>query len=186
MTSIFHRTAQPVATPKGGAVLILIVVLLFVAAAAGGGYFAYKKWIEKPPLKTKFATLPIKKELIQFSSNTISPALYHNMAMIDEMLLTLDKELDRLKRIGKQFPNQKGVVSPRISALDGSRERLSAILTDAAGRIEKMYVTWLVDREEGILQIRDQKNSLTQGLADAIRKEAGLLGRIQNNPEAQS
>ena len=186
MAPTSRRTSQPVRNTKGGAVVIILLVFLFVAATAGGGYFAYNKWIRKPPLKTKLATIPLKKELIQFSNDAISPALYHNMVMIDEMLVTMEKELDRLKRIGKQFPNQKAVVSPRISALDGARKRLSTVLSDAAGRIEKMYVAWLVDRREGIDQIRDQKSSLTQGLAEAIRNEAGLVGRIKNNPEAHS
>ena len=186
MASTFHCTLQPVRNTKGGAVFIILLVTLFVAATAGGGYFAYTKWIRKPPLKTKLATIPLKKELIQFSNDTISPALYHNMVMIDEMLVTMEKELDRLKRIGKQFPNQKGVVSPRISALEEACKRLSTVLSEAAGRIEKMYVAWLVDRKEGFNQIRDQKGSLTQGLAEAIRNEAGLVGRIKNNPEAHS
>lgn len=181
-----HDSTRPVKNTNGGAVIIVVALLLFIAIAVGGGYITYNKFLKKPPLKTKLSSVKIKKELIQFSNNRISPALYHNMVMIDDILVMMDKELDRLKRINKQFPNQSEIVSPQVKALSDAHDRLSTALADATTRIEKIYVTWLVDQKEGAGQIRTQKGLLAQQLAEAIRNEAGQIGRIKNNPEARS
>jgi len=41
----------------------------------GSGYFAYAKFIKKPPIQTKLASVRIKPALIQFSHDQESPIL---------------------------------------------------------------------------------------------------------------
>ena len=63
---------------------------------------------------------------------------------------------------------------------------MAKVLADVSAELEKMYVTWLVNRSEGTGQIRSQKGTLTRQLADAIRGEAVLISRIRSNPDAAS
>lgn len=97
--------------------------------------------------------------------------------------MMMNKELDRLKRIAKQFPEQEAIIKPQTQALTESRDRLAATLTDAAASIEKIYVTWLVDRTNGVSQINNQRGTLTRQLADAIREENNLVSRLRANPD---
>jgi hypothetical protein len=181
-----HHLISPIRNTSGGAAGILIALVLVLALAGGGGFWAYNKYYKKEPLRSKLSSMKVKAELIRFTHDHVSTALYGNMVLLDDILVMMDKELDRLKRIGKKFPNQRGIVASQIEELKEARERMARILTDVNATIEKMYVTWLVDRSEGTGQIRSQKGTLTRQLADAIRGEAVLIGRIRTNPDAAS
>jgi hypothetical protein len=160
--------------------------MVLVLALAGGGFLAYNTYYQKEPLRSKLATIKVKPELIRFTHDQVSTALYHNMVMLDDILVMMDTELDRLKRIGKKFPNQQRIVASQTEALKKARERMARVLTDVNAALENMYVTWLVNRSEGTGQIRSQKGTLTRQLADAIRGEAVLISRIRTNTEAKS
>jgi len=174
------------ANTSGRAVGILIAMVLVLALAGGGGFLAYNKFYKKAPLRSKLASMKVKTELIRFTHDQVSTALYHNMVMLDDILVMMDKELDRLKRIGKKFPNQQRIIASQTEELKTARERMARALTDVNATLENMYVTWLVDRSEGTGQIRSQKGTLTRQLADTIRGEAVLIGRIRTNPDAAS
>ena len=181
-----HHPISPMANTSGGAVGILIAMVLVLALAGGGGFLAYNKYYKKEPLRSKLATMKVQRELIRFTHDRVSTALYHNMVMLDDILVMVDKEMDRLKRIGKKFPNQRGIVATQTEELKRARERMARVLTDVNAALENMYVTWLVNRSEGTGQIRSQKGTLTRQLADTIRGEAVLIGRIRTNPDAAS
>jgi len=157
-----------------------------LALAGGGGYWAFNKYYGKAPLRSKLSSIKIKAELIRFTHNHVSTALYGNMVLLDDVLVMVDNELNRLKRIGRKFPKQRGIVAAQTKALNIARERMATVLTDVCAKLEKIYVTWLVNRAEGTGQIRSQKGTLTRQLADAIRGEAVLIGRIRTNPNAAS
>ena len=181
-----QRPISPINNTSGGAVGILIALVLALALAGGGGFWAYDKYFKKEPLRSKLASTKVKGELIRFTHDRVSTSLYRNMVLLDDILVMMDTELDRLKRIGKKFPNQGGIVASQTEELKQARERMAQVLTDVNVTLEKMYVTWLVNRSEGTGQIRSQKGTLTRQLADAIRGEAVLIGRIRTNPDATS
>ena len=163
---------------------LALALMLVLVLAGGGGYWAFNKYYKKAPLRAKLSSMKIKKELISFTHDRVSAALYSNMVLLDDILVMMDKELDRLKRIGKKFPNQRAIVAAQTKELNIARERMAKVLADVSAKLEKMYVTWLVNRSEGTGQIRSQKGTLTRQLADAIRGEAVLISRIRNNPDA--
>jgi hypothetical protein len=181
-----HHKNSPINNANGGAAGILIALVLVLALAGGGGYLAYTKHYKKEPLRSKLSSMKIKEELIRFTHDHVSTALYGNMVLMDDIMVMMDKELDRLKRIGKKFPNQRGIVAAQTKELTIARERMATVLADVSAKVEKMYVTWLVNRSEGTGQIRSQKGTLTRQLADAIRGEAVLISRIRTNPDAAS
>ena len=181
-----HRHIHPANNANGGAAGILIALVLVLALAGGGGYWTYTKYFKKEPLRTKLASMKIKEELVAFTHDHVSTALYGNMVLADDIVVMMDKELDRLKRIGKKFPNQREIVAAQTKELTIARDGMAKVLADVSATLEKMYVTWLVDRSEGAGQIRSQKGTLTRQLADVIRGEAVLISRIRTNPDATS
>jgi hypothetical protein len=181
-----HHPINSINNTSGGVVGILIAVVLVLALAGGGGFLAYNKYYKKEPLRSKLASMKVNGELIRFTHDQVSTALYRNMVMLDDILVMMDTELDRLKRIGKKFPNQRGIVAAQTQELTVARDGMAKVLADVSAKLEKMYVTWLVNRSEGTGQIRSQKGTLTRQLADAIRGEAVLIGRIRSNPDAAS
>ncbi len=177
---------HPMKNASGGAVFVIVLLLVFMSILGGGGYVAYTKFIKKPPLQTKLACVKIKPELVQFSHDLISPILYNNMVMMDDILVMMDKELDRLKRIEKKYPNQAKIVTPQIEELSAARDRLGEALERVTAKIEKIYVTWLVNQRDGAVQIRENRSLLTNQLAETIRDEAMLIGRVRKNKDATS
>ena len=181
-----HHPISTINNVTGGAVGIVIAVVLVLALAGGGGYLAYTKYYKREPLQTKLSSIKTKEELVRFTPDLVSTALYRNMVLLDDIVVMMDSELDRLKRIGKKFPNQREIVASQTEELKVARERMANVLADVNATLEKIYVTWLVNRSEGIGQIRSQKGTLTRQLADAIRGEAVLISRIRTNPDAAS
>jgi hypothetical protein len=177
---------SPINNAAGGAAGIVITLLLVLALAGGGGYLAYNKYFKKEPLRTRLSSIKMKAELIRFTHDDVSTALYSNLITLDDIVVMMNKELDRLKRIDKKFPNQHDIIATQTGDLTTARDHLAKVLVDARAKIEKIYVTWLVDRSKGRGQINARKGTLTRQLADAIRGEAALTGRIRTNPDAAS
>jgi hypothetical protein len=180
------RLYNPIGNVTGGTAGIVVALLLVLAVAGGGGYWAYANHFRKAPLKTKLASLKTKEEMVRFTHDRVSRALYHNMIMLDDIVVMMDKELKRLKRIGRKFPNQKDIITSQTQELTAARDHLAASLKEVTASVEKIYVIWLVDRAAGTSQIQSNKGTLTRKLADAIRGEAVLIGRIRSNPDAAS
>ncbi|PID39935.1 MAG: hypothetical protein CR984_05800 [Proteobacteria bacterium] len=166
---------------RGGAAGIVIVLVLILGAVAGGGYWAYNKFLKEKPPRTKLSTLKAKEELVQFAHDRMSRALHANMIIVDDFVVMLDKEVKRLKSIGKKFPDQSNIIEPQVKALTAARESLASALEAVYATIEKTYVTWLVDRVRGIKQIKAQKGTLAQQLADVVREHAELIRSIRKN-----
>jgi hypothetical protein len=171
---------------NGGIVGILIALILVLALAGGGGFWAYTNLLKKKPLQTKLASHKVKAEVVRFTNDYVSQALYHNLITVDDLVVMMDKELKRLKRIGTKFPNQRNIITAETSQLSTARNKLSKVLSGVTAALEKMYVIWLVDQDRGVSEINSQKGTLTRQLADAIRDESVLIGRIRSNPEAAS
>jgi len=181
-----HSHTNPLRNARGGAAGIVIAVLVVLGVAAGGGYWAYNKYLKKEPPRTKLASLKVKEELVQFVYDRVSRALHYNMVTMDDIVVMMDTEVKRLQRIGKKFPDQSGIIDPQVKELTKARKRLATVLQEVTAAVEKIYVTWLVDRSVGTSQIKAQRGTLTRTLADAIRGEQVLISRIRNNPSAAS
>jgi hypothetical protein len=183
-THSHQQTVHPMANDRGGAMVLIIVLTLILVLIGAGGYYAYNRYMKPEPLRSKLSSSKIKEEVIHFVNDNVSAALYQNMIMLDDIVVTVDKELKRLDRIGKKFPNQKKIVSAQSESLQLARKRMAKALDDTTAKLEKMYVIWLVDRAQGVQQIKSQRAPLTQRLADAIRLDHGLIGSIRTNPNA--
>jgi hypothetical protein len=186
MASIPNDHQPLISNTNGGAVGIVIALILVVALAGGGGFWAYKHHYQKAPLRTKLASVKVKEELVRFTHDRVSRALYHNLVTLDDIMVMMDKELKRLKRIARKFPNQDDIVTSQTEELVICRQRLGKTMNDVVAKTEKMYVTWLVDQSRGVGMINSQRGTLTRQLADAIRGDAVLIGRIRSNPNATS
>ena len=183
-THTHQQTVHPIANDRGGALVLIIVLSLTLVLIGAGGYYAYDRYMKPEPLRSKLSSSKIKEEVIHFANDNVSAALYQNMIMLDDIVVTVEKELKRLDRIGKKFPNQKRIVTAQSESLQLARERMAKALAETTAKLEKMYVTWLVDRARGVAQIKSQRVSLTQRLADAIRQDHELVGSIRANPNA--
>lgn len=186
MASSPHHHRHPITNDNGGVAGILITLVLVLALAGGGGFWTYNKYLKKEPLRTKLASTKVKDELVKFTHDYVSRALYRNLMTLDDILVMMDKELKRLKRIGTKFPDQSNIITTQTKELDMARDKLAKAMTEVIAKLEKTYVIWLVDRTKSTSQINSQKGTLTRQLADAIRDEAVLIGRIRSNPEAAS
>jgi hypothetical protein len=181
-----HPPCHQVNNSSGSAAGILIALVLVLALAGGGGFWAYTNYFKKKPLQTKLSSHKVKEEVVRFTNDYVSRALYHNLITIDDIVSMMNKELKRLKRLGSKFPNQSSIITTQTKELNTARDKLSKAMSEVTAALEKMYVIWMVDRARGISEINAQKGTLTQQLADAIRNESVLIGRIRSNPEAAS
>lgn len=180
-----HRQ-NPLYSTTGGALGIVIALVLVLALVGGGGFWAYHQHSKKEPLRMRLASTKVQPDLIRFTHDQVSTALYHNLIQLDDILVMMKAELNRLKRIGNRFPNQEVIIASQAEALELAHDRLALVLTDTTANLEKMYVIWLVDRSKGTGQIHALRGDINRHLADALRSEAVMISRIRTNANAPS
>ena len=97
-------------------------------------FFAYTKFLKKEPLQTKLVSQKVKEEVLQFTNDYVSQAIYQNLITMDDTVVMLDKEIKRLKRIGTKFPNQRTIITTQTDQLSTTRNRLAKAMGEVTAR----------------------------------------------------
>ena len=109
--------------------------------------------------------LQLKKEIITFTFHKI-PKIYSGLVKLDNEIVLTDKELERLKEIETEFPKQSKIISTERNNWQRVKKDLNSSLTNLEKEIEKIYVTYLVNKNKG----RDLIKNNMKALLDTINK----------------
>ncbi|MBF0117658.1 MAG: hypothetical protein HQK79_02395 [Desulfobacterales bacterium] len=145
----------------------LFLILFLVSISATSTYFGIDYFSNLPRKKEKLAKVELKDELIIFT-NKMLPEVYKGILKINDEIIKIEKEIDRLNKISKEFPQQKNIVDLEINMWSKSQKDLQNVLITIQKSIETIYVTYLVNKEKGKERIQNEKENLNKIASDAM------------------
>ena len=154
---------------------IITVFVIIAAVAVVTGCDLVKK--EKKP-RQDLSRVQLKGDIILFTFKTV-PYLYSSLVRLNDEIVLIDKELERLITIEGEFPRQKKIISLERSNWKKIQKGLFAALSNIEKDTEKIYVTHLVNKAKGKELIDKRVETLTTSIKEALNTSQPHTKRLK-------
>jgi len=152
-------------------IAVTLLILLAVGASAYTVYHFYFKGDDKASTyrKSVLENVDIPDEMLEFTFHQM-PRLYDALKTYDRYSAMINAEIERIRTIGNQYPEQEDIVSDQVETWTDRKEDMDEVYDEIENEIKELYVLFHVNQEKGETQITDTKEDLyTQ--ADNILKQ---------------
>ncbi|MBC8319005.1 MAG: hypothetical protein H8E41_13995 [Desulfobulbaceae bacterium] len=154
---------------KGSATIILLVILL--ALLATGGYFGYTRFYLKGDDTNTFTKdlthIPLQEEVL-LSTYEKLPDVYFGLVDINKELQIINKEIERLTEMEKEYPQQIEIISSEKDIWNSVKQDISKTTTTLQKEIETLHVAYRVNQEKGQKRIADKKDQLQESIRKTL------------------
>jgi len=151
-------------------IFILLMVLIAVGAASFLVYTLY--FTPKEPEKRVYQKvgLPhvqLPQEMLVFSFNHF-PDLYAGLVNFNAQISLFDQEIQRIEAIAQQYPEQKKITDTEKKVLEKGKSTLLKAFAKLEKPIKETYVLFQVDETQGLAQIKEKRQELTDMAKNAL------------------
>lgn len=161
---------------------ILAVLTIMIAA----GYIGVKQWWAQNQPRRALTAIKTNADVLGWSYRHI-PELYFQIVALDDVISLLETELNRLKELGKKYPDQKAIIAVESTQLKKKQDELTDILTKAGKAIEAIYVTYKIDPRKGQQKIGSKETyDLGKHLKSTLKTHSRLAYRINSQKKAET
>lgn len=144
------------------AILISILFLLIIGLTLAGCNGS------KGPNPLKDLThINLNEDVILFTYNNI-PRIYSGLVSIDNEIVLIDNELERLKEIETEYPRQFKVVAIEKTNWIKIRRNLLDDLEALEKDIERLYVSYIVNKDKGNALIKEKSETIVIAINTAL------------------
>jgi hypothetical protein len=158
-------------------ILIWLILLVLVAA---GGYVGYNQFLKKKaPSLQSLAKVELKPELIAFTFEQL-PNLYPELVRLNDEIILIEQEMERLDDIATNFPSQRKIVGDEKTLWNKTLKELSNTLNAIEKEIETIYVTYLVHNAKGRQLIEEHQGRLTEAASSALSASSEYTQRLKD------
>lgn len=173
---------------KGSVIKKLFITLILLASLAGGaiwgvGFFSK----DTTPFVLTLENITLKEPTLRFTYK-ILPAVYTGLFRINSEISLIDSEIKRLEQMEKEYPAQKRIIITEKSLWLKLKKDLSKTLTGLEKEVETLYVSYSVNRENGLAQIDGKQRTLVDTIDSALdrsQKDTQRLKRPKKSIFAQ-
>jgi hypothetical protein len=159
-------------------IVTLMLILVLCGAVWVGIHFLEKKEI----LSVKsFEYIRMKPEVIAFTFEKL-PDLYDDLLSMNHEIFLIDREIQRMNEIEKDFPAQKKIVTSEKKIWQQTRQNLLEALNQSDKKTEALYVAWQVNPQKGLQMIEDRRNELVSSMDDSLKTAKSLTRRLDHSP----
>jgi hypothetical protein len=159
---------------KGSATIIVLIVVLVLLSV--GGYFGYTKFYLKHGDSNTFnadlAHISLKEVILRATYEQL-PDVYFGLVKMNSELLVINKEIERLLNMEKEFPQQLEIISSEKTIWSSIEKNVSDTISLLEKEVETLYVAHKVNREKG-KKLIDVKKKQLQGIINKTLKETQL------------
>ncbi|MDD2391024.1 MAG: hypothetical protein PHP23_15025 [Desulfobacterales bacterium] len=163
---------------KGISVLKLILVILILLALAGGAFWGYQKAMNPSLKRVPLSNVSLKDEIVGFTFDML-PGLYQRLVSLDREISLIDQEINRLEKMGAEFPRQKNIITTEKSTWSGIRKDLIRFDSDFEKQLETLYVAYMVNRDRGASQMEQEKRQMIESADKALASSGKLTRRLE-------
>jgi len=160
----------------------IIFILILILMLGGASYFGVHFLEKKEVLSVKaFEHIPMKSEVIAFTFEKL-PDLYNDLLRMNYEISLIDREIQRMNNIEKDFPAQKRIVTSEKKIWQQTRQNLLEALNRSDENIEALYVAWQVNPGKGMQIIEDRRDELSSAMDDSLEAAGNLTRRLAQSP----
>ncbi len=149
-------------------IILLIIIFLLVAAV-----FAYKFFFsssenpEKIYTSVSLENIKLPDEMLKFTFDHQND-LYFVILEYDRRVILLLNEINRIKNLGKQYPDQIKITEKEsknlIKAKDKAKKKFDKIIKE----IRSLYVLYNVNKDQGLKKIQEKNKDLILLAREAV------------------
>jgi hypothetical protein len=189
----FPSEAEKVAPKKKRLPIKLIIIILVVLIAVGvSGFVVYKFWFSAPPegkteervykqIELTHVTLP--EEMVRFSFDHFPP-LYDAIVTYNAEMMLLEKEIDRIVKIGELYPEQKKIADKEKKAWEKTKETLKKSFIKIEKPVKETYVLFRVNEAQGRVRITEMQQELADAALSALAPAQEMTQKLKNAEQA--
>lgn len=156
--------------------LTILIILL-----GGGGFLGYQKFY-KPEygkdFKKDIESVTLQEDILKFTYKKLNN-VYALIINYDNEILLINKEVERLVEMEKEFPKQIKIILDEKKIWEEARTNLVESLAALENEIVSIYVTHKVNQQKGITLIKEKKESLHATANDTIVSYKELTKRLK-------
>jgi len=157
-------------------VKLIIIIILVLTAAGASGYVVYSIYFTtKDPLApdAKYKTVELEHinlpaEMMEFTFKNFR-GLYLSIIDINKEINLLNSEIERIDAIAKKYPDQKKIADKEKKIWEKVKKTLEKIIIKIETPIKKLYVLVSVNPEQGMAQIEEKRDELSEIAANALK-----------------
>jgi hypothetical protein len=165
---------------KGSATIIIIFVLLLMLGA--GGYFGYTQFYLKRNAGASFTTdlphISLKEEVLLATYEKL-PDVYFGLVDINNELLVINREIERLSDLEKEYPQQVDIISAEKNTWNSVRKDMTNSTGSLEKEIETLYVAYRVNPEKGQRRIDEKKAQLVAAINKTLQDSRVKTQRLK-------
>lgn len=159
--------------------ILILFGLLFLVSAGGAGYVFYLK---NTPAKVPSSELPV--EIIAFSYKQL-PDLYQAILSLDEEISYTEKEMERIRKVGQTYPDQKKITDGELKAWTANLSALNKSRIAFEKELKALYVSYRVNAETGQALIDEKKDGLKTMAEQVVSQSKTLTDKLRAIEEAR-
>jgi len=152
------------------AALGLVIAVAVVAAAA-----LSRSKTEAP---RELVKVRLKPEILSFTFKT-TPDICSGLVKLNNEVLLIDKELERLKEIESEFPDQKKIITTEKQHWKKVQKELLTAISKIEKTVETFYVTHLVNPGKGKALVDKERKPLSQIAENTLTATAPHIKRLK-------
>jgi hypothetical protein len=118
-------------------------------------------------------------EMLRFSFNNF-PDLYAALVSFNTQISLFDQEIQRIETIAQRYPEQKKITDTEKKVLEKGKNTLLKVFSKLEKPIKETYVLFQVDETQGLAQITEKKQELTDTAQTALKTAQEQTKKIKN------
>jgi hypothetical protein len=163
-------------------IIIFTVILILLASSGFAVYKLYFSPTDEPVIyeSVVFKNINLPDEMLKFSFDQIND-LYYSFATYDLRIHLINKEIDRINKVGEKYPDQNKIAEKEKKEWIKAKEKVEKKFIKIEKEIKKLYVLHNVNKKQGMIKIKEKDEELLLLAKEALESLDPYIKIIEAN-----
>lgn len=164
-------------------IIILLILIILIGAGAGAFFFFTKDKEKFVPLKSQYFDITTKTEKFIYNHTR---EIHRELKFIDNEILVLSKETERVLGIEQEYPDQKKITDKAVARFDKLKKATIKEIKKIIVKYDSLYVSYAVNPDSGKEIIKQEAPKLKETINQIKNKLKIETDSIKKNtPETK-
>jgi len=137
-------------------------------------------FFQDAPAQEDLSKIQLNEDILAFAFKN-TPRIYSGLVKINHEILLIDAELERLKGIETTYPRQQKIVAVEKANWKKIQRNLFDELAVVEKDIERIYVTYLVNKQKGKVLIKEKAYTILSSINNTLKASTAHTQRLKPN-----